>query len=184
MSILRKRSVAIVLTIVMVIAAIGIGQAKHHRSENKKETEISQEFPPSSGELVYDSSSYYVYDDAGVLSSETIEALSEQNAQLLGDLDVVIAVVTCNYGRSDLDSYALEYADRIGLAGSDFIIVLDISGDNYWLVQGSNLISQFTDEDCSDYAWKYMETYFAKGDYDSAVLSLQDALSSWYYSYF
>ena len=39
---------------------------------------------------------------------------------------------------------------------------------------------QFTDEDCSNYAWDYMEADFATGDYDGAVIRLMDALCQWY----
>ena len=85
-----------------------------------------------------------------------------------------------NYGKADLGSFALDYADRLGLQEYDFIVVLDISGDNYWLVQGSSLIGIFTDDDCGNYAWDYMESYFAAGDYDGAVLSLTEALEYWY----
>jgi len=59
-------------------------------------------------------------------------------------------------------------------------VVLDIKGDNYWLVQGAGLQNLFTDDDCGDYAWNYMETDFARGDYGEALLSLVDALSDWY----
>jgi hypothetical protein len=79
-----------------------------------------------------------------------------------------------------LGSYAIQYADSIGLGENDFIVVLDISGDNYWLVQGSALVNRFTDDDCSTYAYSYMEQDFARGDYDSAVLSLTQALAQWY----
>ena len=41
-------------------------------------------------------------------------------------------------------------------------------------------MDQFTDEDCSNYAWDYMEADFATGDYDGAVIRLMDALCQWY----
>lgn len=168
MNMLKKQGVAWIITVVLIAAAVGIGQAKAPVSRSPETV--------TSAYYVYD-----VYDDADVLSNSTVITLSDRNQQLLNDLDVVIAVVTCNYGRDDLGSYAIDYADDIGLGGNDMIVVLDISGDNYWLVQGANLVSDFTDDDCSNYAWDYMEAYFARGDYDSAVLSLTEALADWYY---
>ena len=127
------------------------------------------------------SANLYVYDDADVLSDKTEEWLSRCNSELYKAKDAVVAVVTTNYGDDDLFDFALDYADYIGLGGNDFIVVLDIQGENYWLVQGSNLINQFTDEDCGIYAWKYMENSFAVGDYDTAVRNLVEALETWYY---
>ena len=62
----------------------------------------------------------------------------------------------------------------------DFIVVLDISGDNYWLVQGAGLVTMFTDQNCSDYAYDYLEADFADGDYGDAALRLTRALADWY----
>lgn len=180
MSILKKQGVAWIITIVMIAAAVGIGQAK----ASPTTVGVEHSTVPIYSAAPIDNSLGYIYDDAGVLSDSTVEELICRNEDLLYDLDVVIAVVTCNYGRSDLGSYAINYADDIGLGGNDMIVVLDISGDNYWLVQGANLVSDFTDDDCTDYAWAYMETYFARGDYDSAVLSLTEALSDWYYDHY
>ena len=97
---------------------------------------------------------------------------------------VSIGVVTCNYGRDDLDQYAMKRAEEMGLGGYDMIVALDISGDNYWLIQGSDISGAFTDQDCSDYAYEYMEYDFARGFYGDGLLSLTEALESWYEDYF
>lgn len=171
MNILKKQGVAWVITIVMIVAAIGIGQAKTHTTATKEPVAA----PPGAAEEYF-----YVYDDAGVLSSNTKEKLSERNFELYTELDVLIGVVTCNYG-GDLFDYAMDYAERVGLGGYDFIVVLDISGENYWLLQGADLVDRFSDDQCGEYAWEYMESDFARGDYDSAVLDLTEALEDWYY---
>lgn len=172
MSILKKQGVAWAITAVMIVAAVAIGLGRANAPTDDPVWD-----PPGPGA----SGLMYVYDEANVLSSSTEKKLSERNRQLYDDMDVVIAVVTCNYGGDDLGGYAVDYADDIGLGGYDFIVVLDISGDNYWLVQGVDLIDWFSDDDCGDYAWDYMEDDFARGDYDSAVLSLTKALADWYY---
>lgn len=162
MNILKKRGVAWIVTLVVIVAAIGIGQAKKPGQ----------------------STGSYVYDEANVLSNATENTLEQRNAELLERWNVAVAVVTCNYGKFDLGGYAIDFAEDIGLGENDFIVVLDISGDNYWLVQGSGLVNAFTDDDCTAYAWSYMETAFAQGDYDSAVLSLTEALAAWYHDYY
>ena len=93
-------------------------------------------------------------------------------------------MVTCNYGGDDLYGYALQCAEDMGLGGYDMIVVLDIQGDNYWLLQGDDIRGAFTDNDSSNYAYDYMEQDFARGNYDAALLSLTKALEEWYESHF
>lgn len=177
-NVFKKQGVAWCLTALMIVAAIGIGYGKALASN------VSVPVPEPG--LVQGPGTFpsYVRDDAGVLSDAAERELYERNLRLYGDYGVVIAVVTCNYSRDDLYNYALKRAEGMNLGGYDFIVVLDISGDNYWLVQGADLVNDFTDEDCSNYAWDYMEAEFAAGDYDSAVLSLTKALEDWYSGYF
>lgn len=113
-----------------------------------------------------------------------MRTLDQRNQRLDERYGVVIGVVTFNYGRDDLGSFALKCAENMGLGGCDMIVVLDISGDNYWLLQGNDLRRDFTDQDCSDYACDYMEDYFVRGMYDDAVLDLTEALEAWYGTYY
>lgn len=175
MSFLKKQGTAWVLTLVMVAAAICIGRGR------AAVTPAPEPVPaPSASQAV--EAARYVCDDAGVLTDEEIRTLSQRNEQLLEDMQVVIACVTANYGRDDLYDYALDYAAKLDLQQYDFIVVLDISGDSYWLIQGSGLTEVFTDDDCTDYAATYMERDFAAGRYGDALLSLTTALSDWYYA--
>ncbi len=179
MKLLKKQGVAWVITACMILLAIGTGgtRAAVIRPEPVPQPDTQM------GVTVVDGP-FYVYDEADVLSAATEEKLSQINLDLYEKLNVLIGVVTTNYGGDDLYSVALEYADNIGLGGRDFIVVLDISGENYWLVQGAELVGDFTDTDCGDYAWNYMERDFARRDYDAAVLELAEALETWYYEYF
>ena len=72
----------------------------------------------------------------------------------------------------------------MGLGGYDMIVVLDIQGDNYWLLQGNDIRRNFTDNDCSNYAYDYMEDWFAIGEYGEALLDLTEALEVWYGDYY
>ena len=184
-SVFKKQGVAWGLTALMIVAAIGIGYGK--ASANDLTPEAAPWTTPPVGETVppdYNLATLYVRDDANVLSIHTENVLASRIAGLFNRYSVAIGVVTCNYGRDDLYSYALKRAEDMGLGGYDFIVVLDIRGDNYWLVQGADLVRYFTDDDCADYAWDYMESYFARGDYDGAVLSLTEMLEAWYGTYF
>ena len=184
-SVFKKQGVAWCLTALMVVAAIGIGYAKAPVF-NDPTPDVPHPAPPISETVPpdYNLATLYIRDDANVLSASTEKELTSRIAGLFNRYSVAIGVVTCNYGRDDLYSYALKRAEDMDLGGYDFIVVLDIRGDNYWLVQGADLADDFTDEDCSDYAWTYMEDAFAARDYDSAVLKLTQALEDWYNDYF
>lgn len=171
----QKQAVAWTITGIMVVFAIGYGIIKSQTSDTPVPMpDLSEDVPYSS----------WVMDEANVLSWETEEVLDERNEWLADRYGVVIGVVTCNYGRNDLGDYALRRADDMGLGEYDFIVVLDISGKNYWLVQGAGLVWDFTDDDCSDYAYEYMEYWFARGNYNDAVRDLTEALEAWCRDYY
>lgn len=180
-SVFQKQGVAWGLTALMIVAAIGIGFAKAPVNNPTPEPGLVQG-PGSAPNAA--AAGYFLQDDAGVLSDDTMVSLIDRNARLYERYGVVIGVVTCNYGRDDLYNYALKRAEELDLRGYDFLVVLDIRGDNYWLIQGEDLVDDFTDEDCEYYAWDYMEQAFAGGDYGSAVLKLTQALENWYGIYF
>ena len=177
-SVFKKQGVAWALTIVMVFAAIGIGHAKAP-ARNAPAPEPDYPSPPTAA-----SSVSYVWDNARVLSHKAVNELNERNERLWENYNVAVGVVTCDYGGDDLYSYAMRCAEDMGLGGYDMIVVLDISGDNYWLLQGNDIRRDFTDNDCSDYAYDYMESSFARGDYDDALLGLTKALEEWYGNYY
>ena len=128
--------------------------------------------------------SSFVRDDAGVLSAETVRELDRRNQRLWERYSVSIGVVTTGSAQRDLYQYAMKASEEMGLGGYDMIVVMDIGGDNYWLLQGNDISREFTNEDCTDYAYEYLEYDFARGMYGDAVLSLTEALEAWYGSYF
>ena len=175
-NIFKTQAGAWLFTIVMATAAIDIGYAKSPLAGTQEPRPDVPNAPASADS--------YVWDDANVLSGQTERELDERNERLWNNYNVTIGVVTCNYGKDDLDQYAMKRAEEMGLGGYDMIVALDISGDNYWLIQGNDLRRDFTDSDCSDYAYDCMEKHFAAGDYDNAVLKLTKALEDWYGNYY
>lgn len=179
----KKQGVAWGITVLMIFAAIGIGYAKAPANYPVPEPDMPlQTIPPAAAPPA--SADSYVWDNARVLSARTVRELDQRNEKLWWYCSATIGVVTCNYGGDDLYSYAMQCAEDMGLGGYDMIVALDISGDNYWLLQGNDIRRDFTDNDCSNYANDYMEEFFARGDYDGAVLSLTEALEAWYGSYY
>ena len=183
MNVFKKQGVAWLITAVMIVAAIGIGSAKANASRTPENVPA----PPSTPAVSIApsvSNESFVWDNARVLSDQTVWMLNQCNDRLWDNYSVTVGVVTCNYGGDDLYSYAMQCAEDMGLGGYDMIVVLDISGDSYWLLQGNDIRRDFTDNACSDYAYDYMEEPFARGDYDTAVLDLTEALEVWYGVYY
>ncbi len=174
-NIFKTQAGAWLFTIVMVTAAIDIGYAKSPLAGTQEPRPDVPNAPASADS--------YVWDDANVLSGQTERELDERNERLWNTYSVTIGVVTCDNKR-DLGDYALACAEKMGLGGYDFLVALDIAGENYWLVQGDDIRRVFTDDDCSDYAYDCMEKHFAAGDYDNAVLKLTKALEDWYGNYY
>ena len=172
----KKQGVAWGLTVLMIFAAIGIGYAKAPMAGTPAPKPDVPNAPSSAAS--------FVWDNAQVLSSKTVRELDQRNERLWNSCSVSIGVVTCNYGGDDLYGYAMQCAEDMGLGGYDMIVVLDIQGDNYWLLQGDDIRGAFTDNDSSNYAYDYMEQDFARGNYDAALLSLTKALEEWYESHF
>ena len=167
-SVLKKQGVAWGLTALMIVAAIGIGNIKALASSRTPEAAPQP----------------YVRDDAGVLSYNTLTQLTQRNQRLYDRYGVVIGVLTCKYGRNDLYDYAIDRAEEMGLDIYDFVVVLDIKGREYGIIQGIELVSVFTGDDCDRYAWDYMADAFAEGDYDRAVRDITEMLELWYGIYF
>ncbi len=173
-NIFKIPAVAWMITGVMVVAAIGIGIEKTEGSP------VPEPAPrPSSAPLA---SGSFVWDDANALSAKTLRELDERNNRLWDRHSVTVAVVTCNNER-DLEEYAYRQAEQMGLGGYDMIVALDIRGENYWLLLGSDVSRDFP-YDCSEYAYEYLERDFDRGDYDEAVLDLTEALEDWYGAYY
>ena len=167
-SVFKKQGVAWGLTALMIVAAIGIGNIK----------------ALASSQIPEESAQPYVRDDAGVLSYNTLTLLTQRNQRLYDKYGVVIGVVTCNYGRNDLYDYALKRAEELDLRDYDMLVVLDIKGKTYGMIQGAALVDDFTDEDCDQYAWDYMGDAFDGADYDRAVRDISEMLELWYGVYF
>jgi len=178
---LKKQGVAWTIAIAMIVLSVGIGQVKA-RGAGQSSPAPEPTMPPSVAPVTPAKQNSYVYDEAGVLSSSAIKKLDRRNEKLLEDMDVLIAVITCN-NEGDLYDYALERAEEMGLGEYDFVVVMDIAGESGGIVQGAGLYNEgwFSDEDCTKYAKKYMEKPFHKGDYDKAALSVTEALEEWYY---
>ena len=161
MRFLKNKVAAVALSLLMVVAGIGIGQAK---APTLSTTEVSVE-----------AKDYYVDDRADVLRNSTINKLYDYNQELAADYGASLVVATVeDLGGEAIDDAADAYFMEKGLNDSSFLLFLSVGDEDYYASYGENLVEFFgygTEE--YDYIYYLMEDYlepsFAKGDYDAAV---------------
>ncbi|MGN0735691.1 MAG: TPM domain-containing protein [Anaerovoracaceae bacterium] len=133
------------------------------------------------GSVISQSDSFYVADEADVISSDTEKYITEKNAELENLCGGQIVVVTVDFlDGMDIEDYAYKlFKDwKIGDEDKDngILLLLAIGEENYWCMQGKGLENALTSGDIDDILWNYLEDDFAAGDYDSGVRSVFDAL--------
>lgn len=151
MKTLRKYSVAWLITIaVIVVSSIyGVAMAKEDM------------LPVTPGN--------WVCDGAGVLSEETENAVRTYNAQFDQSYSAYVAVATVDSLKGwEPDTYAEKLFNKWELYGNDFLLLLDIGGNQSYLYNGSN----YTNFDYSSYLDSYVNPDFFAGNYDGAVTNL------------
>ena len=133
------------------------------------------------GGVISQSDSFYVADEADVISSDTEKYIIEKNAELeqLCGGQIVVATVDFLDGM-DIEDYAYKlFKDwKIGDEDRDngILLLLAIGEENYWCMQGKGLEGTLTSGDIDHILWNYLEDDFAAGDYDSGVRSVFDEL--------
>lgn len=133
------------------------------------------------GSVISQSDSFYVADEADVISSDTEKYIIEKNAELENLCGGQIVVVTVDFlDGMDIEDYAYKLFKEWEIGDEDrengVLLLLAIGEENYWCTQGKGLEGALTSGDIDDILWNYLEDDFAAGDYDSGVRSVFDEL--------
>ena len=140
--------------------------------------------------MVEQSESFYVADEADVLSPDAEETLIALNGELEYYCSgAQFVVVTTEYlDGMYADEYAAElfYAWGIGSAEeNNGMLLLLAPGENKgWLSVGAGLTASFTDDLAGKYMDDYLWTDFDAGRYEEGVLSITKAIAEWYAEYY
>lgn len=174
MKALKKRWVAVLITLLIVAGAVALGR---WRAPSRS---LEGGAPSAALDHTLNAAPYetWLWDEAGVLSASTEETLCLYNANWdhrYGSLVAVAAVLDTD--GSAVDAYAFSLANDIGLSGRDALLVLDIGGQNAFLAVGDGLSSALSDSDVTGYLTRYLYDDFMAGDYDAGVVSLFAALN-------
>lgn len=183
MKLLGKRSTALVLAVIMIALAVGLGQWKARRSQPPVDTgtETGLELDTSLPAQAYTN---WLWDEAQVLSDETEHWLCLYNANWDQRYGSLVAVAAVSSVEGNLEEYAYSLGNEIGLGQSDALLVMDIAGQDCWLATGNQFDTMLSGSQISAYLDQYLADDFFAGKYDDGVLKLFSALNEKYYSDF
>lgn len=159
----QNRVVAIALTAVVVLGCLAYGWSRRPATVPS----------PDQGD--------WVYDGAGVLSSNTEFALERCNRNWDTDYGFVTAVATVDHTRGwELDDYTYALFDNWGLGDQDAILVLDTEAREYWMSPGAKLDVAVGETALRALFEESFLPSFRAGDYDGAIQKLLNALDACY----
>ena len=181
MKILQKKSVAILLTVVMVLAGVGIGQVRANQAPPV----------PTAGETALDTTlstaayENWLWDEADVFSKSEEKQICIYNANWDKRYTSLVAVAAVKSVTGDLADYAYELGNDIGLGQGDALLVLDIGGKDAYLATGDDFAnSMLSDTEASKYLDLYLYEDFMNGNYAKGVLTLLAELNVRYVDVF
>ena len=181
MKLLQKRSVAVIVMIAAIVTGIVFGQLRKPDSSDQASTALVGTYT-------------YVYDNAHVLTDETMSYLDAMNTSLFAQTGAQIMVVTVDSTNgADIIDYATDLGNTYGVGSRErnngLVIVLALEdvaqnglvGD-YGISGGDGLYDY--GQELSGILYASMEEDFAAGDYDAAVRKTFDAYIQWFSEFY
>ena len=175
MKLFQKTWVAVALTIVMIAAAIGIGQWRAQSADPVEETAQSTGLDSSLSTSAY---AKWIDDQAGVLSDQQEEQIALFNANWVKRYDSLIAVATRTSIDGSIDDYAYDLGVQIELAAADGILVINASTGDCYLAVGPDY--PMTDSQVSSYMDQYLYEDAMAGKFGDGVVKLFTGINEYY----
>lgn len=175
MKLFQKTWVAVILTIVMIAAAIGIGQWRAQSADPVEETAQSTGLDASLSTGAY---AKWIDDQAGVLSDQQEEQICLFNANWVKRYDSLIAVATRSSIDGKIDDYAYDLGEQIELASADGILVINTSTGDCYLAVGPDY--PMTDSQVSSYLDQYLYEDAMAGKFGDGVVKLFTGINDFY----
>ncbi|KGE16993.1 TPM domain-containing protein [Paenibacillus wynnii] len=127
------------------------------------------------------SSKNYVADNAGVFKQVTKDYINQSSNQYRATTGTGIYVVTVTKnGEKNLQDYTYKKFGSMGAGPKDVMLVLDINGDHYHVLQGKDIDQILTNDRISNILDTELEPLFAKKQYASGATATTNA----FYSFF
>ena len=173
MKFFQKTWVAVLITVIMIAAAVGIGQYRGSvstpaASDGRLDTTLNTQ--------VYLND--WISDQAGVLSQDAKEQIALYNANWVQRYDSLIAVATLPSIDGSISDYAYDLGTQIQLASADGILVVDVADKDCYLAVGPDY--PLSDSQITEYLDQYLYADAMAGDYSQGIVSLFHALNQYY----
>ncbi|OBZ14046.1 hypothetical protein A8L34_08710 [Bacillus sp. FJAT-27264] len=125
----------------------------------------------------------YVSDNAGVFKQVTKDYLNQSSNRYKDTTGNGIYVVTVkNTGGKTLQDYTYMKFASVGAGSKDTMLVLDIGGDNYHVLQGKDVDQVLTSEIIKGILNSALEPSFAKKDYAGGATATANAFYNFFLS--
>jgi hypothetical protein len=171
MKFLQKTWVAVTITALMIAAAVGIGLIKGNDPAAQVTTDL---------DTTLNTGGYaqWIWDEAGVLSKGQEEQLCLFNANWVRRYDSLIAVAVLESVPGELDDYAYDLGEEIGLSSADAILVLDTDRKDAYMAVGPDY--PMSDSEISFYLTGYLYDGVMDGEFGRGVVELFNAVNGYY----
>ena len=176
MKVLQKRPVAILLAAVMILAAIGIGQAR------KPGGSTSGAAPEPALDTTLDTGyvHQFIYDQAGLISSAAEKEIDVYNANWDARYNSVVALAAVDTaGQTDIADYAYDMGARLGLGEGDAVLLIAAEDAAYYFAYGDDFATIMT-QTVTDRLDGILSREYGNGQADTAVLNFYAALNEVY----
>lgn len=175
MNFLRKPWVAVLLTVVMVVAAIGIGQSKGNSGKYQPDNYAAAQ---KWGQENYSAYLSFLDDGANLFSGRTEKELAAINGALNYTYGSIVGLATVkDLSGADIVDLTYETAGNLGLGERDFMLLLCEKDEEWYFAPG---------QDAERYVDNELELIFRSEmarvyeDPDKAILALFQSLGNWY----
>lgn len=180
MKFFQKRSVALVLTILMVAAAVGIGWVKGQPGAVSPQPE-----PGTAGldtGLSLGSYEKWIWDEAGVLSDAYEETICLYNANWDLRYGSIIAVAMVSGVSGNIEDYAYDLGTDIELGSADCILVVDTKNRDAYLAAGPDY--PLTDNQISSYMNSVLYQPVMDGNFGDGTKKLFAQINDYYVDHY
>lgn len=182
MKFFKKPAVAVILTLLIIALSCVWGYTRVYLSTQTPETNIGSDRVSGESNL-----NYYLRwtsDSAELFSADTIDTIARTNLVLDGSYGSLMALKTVHHlNGMDIQTYAKNTADQIELGDRDLLLLLDASGENWYVVYGGELQPYVEGNSSLPNLFRQhlSATFWSEEiDRDQEMLSLLDDLKDWY----
>lgn len=172
MNLFKKRWFAVVVTLVLIAAAIGISRARLGGGDyDPASASTAQRW----GEEHADAYAGFVADDARLFTAQTLETIAAENGALDYRYGTILGLATTT-GAADIEEAAYDASADLGLGDGDLLLLLDTGAEDWYLVYGADL-SYYVDNELEIVFRGAMSDIFTSPD--RSILGLYDDLAGW-----